>query len=327
MGQPFVNTVTDLDAHLRKYHAASATLRRQILECFSQFETVAPSAIELPEEPAQPIEELGNPLDGAQCETCRWITINKDEMRRHCTKKHQQAWVGKKSLLYKTVKEIEQELQTLKEAARTDETGWFKRTGWLEFFKDRNLAHLAHQARAPDHGEHKIKLAAELTEPLVERSVRGLATLPQEIRRWLRSAKQSEVDPRPLARLQNPESQTVYASYMVRFVCFFLRVLGDEEHRISRVRQRRVDSDSEEVAGSKEGSKEDSKDGENSEAESDAPRPVDRMKDARELFTFTRNRRDVLSGRGMRLTAMTGELRWRRFLRLSARSSSRRITR
>ncbi|KAF1922226.1 uncharacterized protein M421DRAFT_427146 [Didymella exigua CBS 183.55] len=51
--------VVSLDAHLRKYHAASAALRRQILD-----------AIELPEEPAQPIEELGKPLDGAQCETC-----------------------------------------------------------------------------------------------------------------------------------------------------------------------------------------------------------------------------------------------------------------
>jgi hypothetical protein len=178
-----------LDAHLRKYHAASATLRRQILERFSQFETVAPSAIELPDEPAQPIEELGKPLNGAQCETCSWITINKDEMRRHCKKNHQQAWIGEKSLLYKTVKvqsffragglqkyfivnlvdagnaenegvesrvqtrlaeykltqqEIKEELQTLRTAAKTDKTGWFKRTGWLEFFKDRNLAYLAH---------------------------------------------------------------------------------------------------------------------------------------------------------------------------------------
>lgn len=108
--------------------------------------------------------------------------------------------------------EIEEELQTLEGAAKTDKMGWFKRTGWLEFFKDWNFAHLAHQARAPDHGEHKIKLAAELTEQLVERSVKGMATLPQEIRRWLRSANQSEVDPQPLARLQNPESQTVYAT-------------------------------------------------------------------------------------------------------------------
>ena len=80
--------VVSLDAHLRKYHAASATLRREILEHFGQFEAIAPSSIELPDEPAQPIEELGNPLAGAQCKTCSWITINKDEMRRHCKKNH-----------------------------------------------------------------------------------------------------------------------------------------------------------------------------------------------------------------------------------------------
>jgi hypothetical protein len=149
-----------------------------------------------------------------------WITSNKDEMRRHCKKDHQQAWVGEKSSLYCLVKvqsffctgrlqkyfivdladargvekigvedrvqaqlaeyeltqqEIEKELQTLEEAAKTDKTGLVKRTGWLEFFKDRNLAHLAHQARAPDHSERKIKLATQLTEGLVERSVKGLA--------------------------------------------------------------------------------------------------------------------------------------------------------
>jgi superfamily II DNA helicase RecQ len=338
--------VVSLDAHLRKYHAASATLRRQILKRFSQFETVAPSAIEPPDEPAQPIEELGKPLDGAQCETCRWITISKDEMRRHCKRNHEQAWVGEKSLLYKTVKvqsffrtgglqkyfivgladavdpenasveaaieaqlaeykvtqqEVEEELQTLEDAAKTDKTGWFKRTGWLEFFKDRNLVHLAHQARAPDRGERKLKLAAQLTEGLIERSVKGLATLPQELRRWLRSAKQSEIDVRPLGRLQNPESQAVYASYMVRFVCFYLRVLGDEEQRIMRFRQRQDTaalSESSAAWSSEESSEENSEDDENegSRANNDSPRPrrrtrsqqaPDLMKDARELFTWT----------------------------------------
>jgi hypothetical protein len=41
-----------------------------------------------------------------------------------------------------TQQEIEEELQTLEEAAKTDKTGWFKHTGWLKFFKDRNLTHL-----------------------------------------------------------------------------------------------------------------------------------------------------------------------------------------
>jgi hypothetical protein len=105
-----------------------------------------------------------------------------------------------------TQQQIEEELQVFSEAAKTDKTGWFKRTGWLEHFKDRNLVHLAHQARLPDQSERKLKLAAELTERLIERSVKGLLTLARETRRWLRSAQQTEVDLRLLARLQNLES-------------------------------------------------------------------------------------------------------------------------
>ena len=59
--------------------------------------------------------------------------------------------------------------------AKTDKTGWFKRTGWLEHFADRNLMHLAHQIRLPDRGEEKLRRAAKLTELLVERSVKGLS--------------------------------------------------------------------------------------------------------------------------------------------------------
>jgi hypothetical protein len=90
--------------------------------------------------------------------------------------------------------------------AKTDKTGWFKRTGWLEHFANRNLMHLAHQIRLPDQGEVKLWRAAKLTELLVERSVKGLSTLARETRRWLRSAKRQEIDQRPMARLQNPES-------------------------------------------------------------------------------------------------------------------------
>jgi hypothetical protein len=125
--------------------------------------------------------------------------------------------------------QLEEEMHVIKEAAKTNKTGWFKRAGWLEFFKDRNLVHLGHQARLPDRNEAKLKTAAQLIERLIERCVKGLATLPQETQRWLRSAQQTDIDQRPLARLQNPESQAVYASYIVRFVCFYLRVIADEE--------------------------------------------------------------------------------------------------
>ena len=81
-----------------------AATRKQIVEHFSSFATVDPAEVALPDEPAQPIDKLGEPLDGLQCKTCSFITVNKDTMRMHCKKQSPAS---------------------------------------VEFFKDRNLVHLA----------------------------------------------------------------------------------------------------------------------------------------------------------------------------------------
>jgi hypothetical protein len=78
----------------------------------------------------------------------------------------------------------------------------------------------------------KLQRAAKLVELLVEQSVKGLATLGCETRRWLRSAKRQEVNQRLLARLRNLESQARYASYIVKFVCYFLRIIADVEQTL-----------------------------------------------------------------------------------------------
>jgi hypothetical protein len=96
--------VVNLNTHLLQHHSVPATARRQIVERFSMFSPVDPSEIQLPDELAQPIEELGKPLDGLQCKTCGFITTNKDTVRMHCKKKHKQAWRGETSMLYNTVK-------------------------------------------------------------------------------------------------------------------------------------------------------------------------------------------------------------------------------
>jgi hypothetical protein len=38
-------------------------------------------------------------------------------------------------------KQLEEDIQVMEDVAKTDKTGWFKRTGWLEFLKGRNLRH------------------------------------------------------------------------------------------------------------------------------------------------------------------------------------------
>jgi hypothetical protein len=75
--------VVNLNTHLLQQHNVPVATRKQIVKHFSQFTTLDPSEVELPVEPAQPIEELGQPLDGLQCKTCRFITINKDTVRMH----------------------------------------------------------------------------------------------------------------------------------------------------------------------------------------------------------------------------------------------------
>ncbi|CAE7173591.1 RecQ family helicase [Pyrenophora teres f. teres] len=186
-------------------------------------------------------------------------------------------------------------MQVMDQAAKTDKTGWFKRTGWLLFFEGRNLAHLAHQARLPDRDEEKLQLAATLIVQLIERCVKGLATLPRETRRWLRSARPTDPDQRPLARLQNPESQATYVSYVVRFVCFYLRLIADEESRMNAYlarRDRAVDSASDEDAGTdSEYDDEDAASSNDNDSVTPQRRirrtaPADKMKDARELFTW-----------------------------------------
>ncbi|KAF1934999.1 hypothetical protein EJ02DRAFT_428835 [Clathrospora elynae] len=278
--------IQNLDAHLRSHHIVAGKLQKEIVESYQDEWIRNPQDVTLPSPLGPPIQELGAPLEGFQCEEedCHWITINIDKLQKHCKSKHGLSWRGNKRALtqkvmvqtffrkrglrryflvntancnpetsvpqevaavvgkqladWKATQQIHnEEAQVMDaEAAKTDKTGWFKRTGWLEHLANRNLVHLAHQARLPDQSETKLQHAAKLVELLVERSVTGLSTLAQETRRWLRSAKQNKVDPRPMARLQNPESQAVYASYFVKFVCYFLRTFAEYWWWVVRVR-------------------------------------------------------------------------------------------
>ena len=70
--------VINLDGHMSQYHNVPASVRRQVVNCFSRLKPVDPCKIKLPEEPAQAIEQLSKPLARLQCRACRFITVNKD---------------------------------------------------------------------------------------------------------------------------------------------------------------------------------------------------------------------------------------------------------
>jgi hypothetical protein len=88
-----------------------------------------------------------------------------------------------------------------------------------------------------DRNNALFQQAVKIVNLAIEQSVARLSTLPLETQRWLRSPKEEEINTRPLARLQNPESQQRYARYLKRFVCYCLQVAisaAEEESSYSR---------------------------------------------------------------------------------------------
>lgn len=177
--------------------------------------------------------------------------------------------------------------------AKTDRTGWFNRTGWPEHLAGRNLKHLARASRLPDRNERELQQATKIVDLAIERSVAGLSTLAVETRRWLRSAKREEIDVRPMARLQNPESQSRYAGYMRRFVCYCLRIAAADQEA----------GDGEESEDEKEEG-EDGEDDEDSgddgeeesraeEEEEEEEQEVDPLRDARKLFVWQGDQKEL----------------------------------
>jgi hypothetical protein len=147
----------------------------------------------------------------------------------------------------------------------------------------------------PGRGEEMLRDVPEKVEALIEECVKGLPTLGHVIRRWLRSAKASEPDIRPLARLQNEDSQKRYAGYMTRFVCYTLRVWEScEGHRNTDFRGGLVDEgrDDEEDGDEVDDEVENDVGGATrlnpiiSESTGSGTHEVDTMEDARRLYPW-----------------------------------------
>jgi hypothetical protein len=177
-----------------------------------------------------------------------------------------------------------QEQEVVDAPMETDQTGWWKKTGWIEHLQGSNKRHLAHAARLPSKDEPVLKQVGDLIEALVEDCVAGLSTLPQELRRWLRSVKMSETDPRPMGRLQNKDSQKRYAAYVKRLVCYSLRVL--ESIDALGVVNSQGESGDEWVNVDTMDTTEEGR------AESPAEGPRDTMADARRLFKWKEGQKE-----------------------------------
>ena len=129
----------------------------------------------------------------------------------------------------------------------------------------------------------------KIVDLAIKKSVAGLGTLALETRRWLKSAQRHEIDVRPMARLQNPESQIKYARYMRRFVCYCLRVAAANREVESRRQGAESEGDSEDDSEGYREENESDGDGEDNgvyhERDKDeSNEEEDLLKDARELY-------------------------------------------
>jgi Helicase conserved C-terminal domain/Orsellinic acid/F9775 biosynthesis cluster protein D/DEAD/DEAH box helicase len=124
----------------------------------------------------------------------------------------------------------ENELEKLDaDIIKQDRTGWFNRTDWPQHLRKRHLRYLAHASRLPDREEQVLHEVVRVSDLLMNRAVAGLFTFDIELRRWIKSSQQGEPDRRPIARLQNPDSQDRYTGYLRRFACYVFRVWASEQ--------------------------------------------------------------------------------------------------
>ncbi|TKA75572.1 hypothetical protein B0A55_07939 [Friedmanniomyces simplex] len=181
------------------------------------------------------------------------------------------------------------------ETAKTNHTLWFKRTEWPEHLAGCNLRHLSRMSRLPDKEEQLLQRAVELNSALIEKCVTGLTSLDRETQRWLRSAKLSEPDQRPLARLQNTESQQTYSTYMARLLCYSLRVLQSD-----RDRRQSEEAESEAVISDSMGDEDDDDHSSSSSSSCEDDEDyrsepvVDVFKDARRLYPWQGRQKELL---------------------------------
>jgi hypothetical protein len=89
----------NLDKHLLEQHATPAGLRKEIVQRFAHYKRTDSSVVKLSQQPAHLIQELGTPLAGLCCKTCRFLTVSTSVIRIHLKKSYQQAWKGEKSEL------------------------------------------------------------------------------------------------------------------------------------------------------------------------------------------------------------------------------------
>lgn len=82
--------IRNLRLHLRDYHSIRQKIQKEIVKKYSEYALLGPRDVLLPPPFGPPFEILRKPMDAFLCdeEECRFISINRDGVRKHSKKMH-----------------------------------------------------------------------------------------------------------------------------------------------------------------------------------------------------------------------------------------------
>jgi hypothetical protein len=83
--------VSNLSNHLRTEHSGTTKEKAAVARKYSYLDILRVTQVQLPPPLEPPIQSLGRPRDAFICdnEECGFITVGRDEIRKHCNNKHE----------------------------------------------------------------------------------------------------------------------------------------------------------------------------------------------------------------------------------------------
>jgi hypothetical protein len=190
--------------HLRIFHSGKDTEKRAVVAASASYDLDKPKDVPLPSPLQTPFQELGKPTRAFICEEpeCERISISRDEMRKHCNRTHD----------WRSSKEDREHWRSV--WVRTS----FNSAGLQRYFTV-DYTDQEHDERIADDDEEGIeRITTGRVESrqtaLDETDLSGVfGEWDAAVDRHQETLEVAEADVRPLARLQNSDSQQRYAVY------------------------------------------------------------------------------------------------------------------
>lgn len=110
------------------------------------------------------------------------------------------------------------------EVNKEDYSVWIRKMGWKDRFADCVMPQVHACIALPADNEEQLLRAVAILKIIIADSITILAQLPQDHKRWLKSAKSTQPDSKPFEKLLTSSSMDRYSAYFCKFICFVLRL-------------------------------------------------------------------------------------------------------